>query len=203
MSASGVASIALAKTGFVSLFTIPSKMFPPCGDDLIEMLENDLADFPAQTGRQVVLEVLDNVEALRIPPELAFRVSFDDVHVHGLIAFVRTEVQAPALYEKHSGHDLSPYIRPTGGDGRSAGGGTSDTGADVARTGGSAGGVLGVGFGFLLSWVIARAAEWNTIVTTPSVVIAFSVSVAVGLVFGIYPAMKAARIDPIEALRYE
>lgn len=67
----------------------------------------------------------------------------------------------------------------------------------------SAGGVLGVGFGFLLSWVIARAARWNTIVTTPSVAIAFTVSVAVGLVFGIYPAMKAARIDPIEALRYE
>jgi putative ABC transport system permease protein len=67
----------------------------------------------------------------------------------------------------------------------------------------SAGGVLGVGFGFLLSWTIARAAEWNTIVTTPSVVIAFTVSVAVGLVFGIYPAMKAAKIDPIEALRYE
>jgi len=67
----------------------------------------------------------------------------------------------------------------------------------------AAGGVLGVGFGFLLSSIIARAAEWNTIVTTPSVVIAFTVSVAVGLIFGIYPAMKAARIDPIEALRYE
>jgi putative ABC transport system permease protein len=66
-----------------------------------------------------------------------------------------------------------------------------------------AGGVLGIGFGFFLSWLIARAAEWNTIVTTSSVVIAFGVSVAVGVIFGIYPAMKAARIDPIEALRYE
>ena len=65
------------------------------------------------------------------------------------------------------------------------------------------GGVLGIGFGFFLSWLIARAAEWKTIVTTSSVLIAFGVSVAVGVVFGLYPAMKAARIDPIEALRYE
>jgi putative ABC transport system permease protein len=65
------------------------------------------------------------------------------------------------------------------------------------------GGVLGIGFGLALSWLIATTAEWKTIVTPYSVVIAFSVSVVVGVVFGIYPAMKASRIDPIEALRYE
>jgi putative ABC transport system permease protein len=65
------------------------------------------------------------------------------------------------------------------------------------------GGALGIAFGFFLSWLIAQAAEWKTIVTTSSVVIAFSVSVLVGVIFGIYPALKAARIDPIEALRYE
>lgn len=62
---------------------------------------------------------------------------------------------------------------------------------------------MGVLFGYFLSWVIARAAEWKTIVTTSSIVIAFGVSVAVGVAFGIYPAMKASRINPIEALRYE
>jgi putative ABC transport system permease protein len=66
-----------------------------------------------------------------------------------------------------------------------------------------AGGVLGIAFGYFLSWFIARAAEWKTIVTTSSILIAFGVSVGVGVVFGIYPAMKASRIDPIEALRYE
>jgi putative ABC transport system permease protein len=66
-----------------------------------------------------------------------------------------------------------------------------------------AGGALGVAFGAVLSWVIANAAEWKTIVTTSSIVIAFGVSAAVGVLFGIYPAMKAAEIDPIEALRYE
>jgi putative ABC transport system permease protein len=65
------------------------------------------------------------------------------------------------------------------------------------------GGILGIAFGLSLSWLIARTAEWKTIVTPASVIIAFSVSVAVGVVFGIYPAMKASRIDPIEALRYE
>jgi putative ABC transport system permease protein len=65
------------------------------------------------------------------------------------------------------------------------------------------GGVVGIGFGYFLSWLIARAAEWNTIVTPASIGIAFGVSVAVGIVFGIYPARKASRIDPIEALRYE
>ena len=65
------------------------------------------------------------------------------------------------------------------------------------------GGVMGIAFGLALSWVIATTAEWKTIVTPASVIIAFSVSVAVGVVFGIYPALKASRIDPIEALRYE
>jgi len=65
------------------------------------------------------------------------------------------------------------------------------------------GGILGVAFGFFLAWLIARTAEWRTIVTTISVVVAFGVSVAVGVLFGAYPALKASRINPIEALRYE
>jgi len=66
-----------------------------------------------------------------------------------------------------------------------------------------AGGLMGIAFGFFLAWLIARTAEWKTIVTTTSVVIAFGVSVFVGVVFGIYPAVKASRINPIDALRYE
>jgi putative ABC transport system permease protein len=65
------------------------------------------------------------------------------------------------------------------------------------------GGLLGIAFGFFLAWLIARTAEWKTIVTSSSVIIAFGVSVAVGVLFGIYPAMKASRINPIDALRYE
>jgi putative ABC transport system permease protein len=65
------------------------------------------------------------------------------------------------------------------------------------------GGVLGVAFGFFLAWLIAQTAEWKTIVTSASVIVAFGVSVAVGVLFGAYPAVKASRINPIEALRYE
>ena len=65
------------------------------------------------------------------------------------------------------------------------------------------GGVVGIAFGYFLAWMIARAAEWTTIVTPSSIVIAFGVSMTVGVVFGIYPARKASRIDPIEALRYD
>jgi putative ABC transport system permease protein len=65
------------------------------------------------------------------------------------------------------------------------------------------GGLLGIGCGYFLAWLIARTAEWKTIVTTSSVVIAFGVSFAVGMIFGIYPAVKASHINPIDALRYE
>jgi putative ABC transport system permease protein len=65
------------------------------------------------------------------------------------------------------------------------------------------GGSLGIVFGFVLSRVIAWLAGWSTIVTASSIVLAFVVSISVGLTFGIYPAVKAARLDPVEAIRYE
>ena len=65
------------------------------------------------------------------------------------------------------------------------------------------GGLIGIMFGFTLSYIIARAAGWSTIVTTSSIVVAFGVSCGIGLAFGIYPAVQAAKLDPIEAIRYE
>jgi putative ABC transport system permease protein len=65
------------------------------------------------------------------------------------------------------------------------------------------GGLLGIGCGFGLSRLVAYMAGWSTIVTLNSILLAFLVSVSVGMIFGIYPAAKAARLDPVEALRYE
>jgi len=66
-----------------------------------------------------------------------------------------------------------------------------------------AGGLLGIGLGFGMSELIAWFAGWSTVVTASSILLAFLVSISVGLLFGIYPAMKAARLDPVEAIRYE
>jgi putative ABC transport system permease protein len=66
-----------------------------------------------------------------------------------------------------------------------------------------AGGLIGIAFGAGMSQLIAWLAGWSTIVTPLSIVLAFLVSVSVGLIFGVYPAVKAARLDPVEALHYE
>ena len=65
------------------------------------------------------------------------------------------------------------------------------------------GGLIGIGFGFSLALAIAKATGWQTVVTLTSILVAFGVSVGIGMLFGIYPAVQAAKLDPIEAIRYE
>jgi putative ABC transport system permease protein len=69
----------------------------------------------------------------------------------------------------------------------------------ITLTGGFLGTVVGVG----LSELVGYFAGWSTIVTVTSVVVASVVSVAVGIVFGLYPAVRAAKLDPVHALHYE
>ncbi len=66
-----------------------------------------------------------------------------------------------------------------------------------------AGGIFGILFGILISAVVNSFSPMPSSVSMTWVVISFSVSLSVGLFFGIFPAMKAARMPPIEALRYE
>jgi len=66
-----------------------------------------------------------------------------------------------------------------------------------------AGGLAGVVLGVAIARTVAAYAGWPTVVTIGSVLLSTGVSIAVGLVSGIYPAVRAADLDPIEALRYE
>ncbi|MBX3734234.1 MAG: ABC transporter permease [Verrucomicrobiae bacterium] len=65
------------------------------------------------------------------------------------------------------------------------------------------GGGLGIATGFWLAPLLTRLFEFPTLISNSSVVMAFSVSAVIGIVFGFFPALKAARLDPIDALRYE
>ncbi len=65
------------------------------------------------------------------------------------------------------------------------------------------GGLLGLALGATVSALLARYAGWQTVVTTASALTAFGFSAAVGMIFGIWPAKRAAALDPIEALRHE
>jgi putative ABC transport system permease protein len=65
------------------------------------------------------------------------------------------------------------------------------------------GGVLGIVLGVVLSQMVGFFAGWSTIVSLASIALAFFVSVSVGLVFGVYPAVRASSLDPVYALHYE
>ena len=65
------------------------------------------------------------------------------------------------------------------------------------------GGIVGIVIGFLVSYGISNFTSLRTEVTTSSIILAVSVSTASGLIFGYYPADKASRMDPIEALRFQ
>jgi len=65
------------------------------------------------------------------------------------------------------------------------------------------GGVAGILMGLLIARVVAASAGWPTLVEPWSILLATGVAVAVGLISGLYPAVRAAELDPIESLRYE
>jgi putative ABC transport system permease protein len=65
------------------------------------------------------------------------------------------------------------------------------------------GGILGILLGVGTSILLSKVMQWNTLISPMAVAIAFLFSAAVGLFFGLWPARRASRLDPIVALRYE
>lgn len=68
---------------------------------------------------------------------------------------------------------------------------------------GIAGGIAGVAAGLLIAWFIGATTQWPTYISATSVVFSFCFSISIGLAFGVFPALKAAKLDPIHALQRE
>jgi putative ABC transport system permease protein len=76
----------------------------------------------------------------------------------------------------------------------------------LSAIGGAVGVALGVGASAGITWLInslSSGAKWPLVISFPAAVVALLFAAAVGIVFGYYPALRASRLDPIEALRYE
>jgi len=72
-----------------------------------------------------------------------------------------------------------------------------------ALTTSTLGGLIGIGLGIGVAWTMAQLAGFNTFVSIDAVLLAFGVSGGIGLTFGVWPARRAAQLDPIEALRHD
>ncbi|HER24415.1 MAG TPA: FtsX-like permease family protein [Candidatus Atribacteria bacterium] len=67
----------------------------------------------------------------------------------------------------------------------------------------SFGGILGIGFGWIAAYFLSQYGNWPMVIAPLSVGLAFGFALFIGIFFGLYPAMKAAKMNPVDALRYE
>ena len=67
----------------------------------------------------------------------------------------------------------------------------------------SFGGILGIGFGWIAAYFLSQYGDWPMVIAPLSIGLAFGFALFIGIFFGLYPAMKAAKMNPVDALRYE
>jgi len=67
----------------------------------------------------------------------------------------------------------------------------------------SLGGIVGIGFGWVAAYFLSQYGNWPLVISSISIIIAFGFALFIGIFFGLYPAMKAAQMNPVDALRYE
>ena len=65
------------------------------------------------------------------------------------------------------------------------------------------GGIMGIGLAGLITWILETFTDLNSLITLSPIIMALSFSTAIGVIFGIFPAIRAARLNPIDSLRYE
>ena len=68
---------------------------------------------------------------------------------------------------------------------------------------GISGGMIGIAAGLVIAWILGAATQWQTFISMDSIVFSVLCSVTIGLIFGVFPALKAAKMDPIQALQKE